>query len=97
SESAGKSLPKDLSAIAYSNRSKEERLSKPKNPDMFKDAPHTVIIGGGVVDAGEWFLGPARIEGERRAWAESWAQCEVVPAALGPMAGAIGAALLSLE
>ena len=59
--------------------------------------PQRIIIGGGVVDAGEWFLGPARIEGERRAWAESWAQCEVVPAALGPMAGAIGAALLSLE
>jgi len=59
--------------------------------------PQRIVIGGGVVDAGEWFLGPARIEGERRAWAESWAQCEVVPAALGPMAGAIGAALLSLE
>ena len=59
--------------------------------------PQRIVIGGGVVDAGEWFLEPARIEGERRAWAESWAQCEVVSAALGPMAGAIGAALLSLE
>jgi glucokinase len=59
--------------------------------------PQRIVIGGGVVGAGEWFLGPARIEGERRAWAQSWAQCEVVSAALGPMAGAIGAALLGLE
>lgn len=59
--------------------------------------PECIVVGGGVVGAGEWFLGPARIEGERRAWAQSWAQCDVVSAALGPMAGAVGAALLGLE
>lgn len=59
--------------------------------------PERIVIGGGVAGAGEWFLGPARIEGERRAWVESWAQCEVVPAALGATAGAVGAALLGLE
>ena len=59
--------------------------------------PERIVIGGGVAGAGEWFLGPARIEGERRAWVESWAQCEGVPAGLGATAGAVGAALLGLE
>ena len=59
--------------------------------------PERIVIGGGVAGAGEWFLEPARIEGERRAWVQSWAQCQVVPAALGTTAGAVGAALLGLE
>lgn len=58
--------------------------------------PERIVIGGGVAGAGEWFLEPARIEGERRAWVQSWAQCRVVPAALGATAGAVGAALLGL-
>jgi glucokinase len=56
--------------------------------------PQVIVIGGGLAGAGEWFLGPARREGERRAWAEAWQQCQVVVARLGTDAGAIGAALL---
>ncbi len=59
--------------------------------------PQRIVVGGGVAGAGEWFLGPARREGRRRAWAPSWNRCEVVAAHLGAEAGAIGAALLCDE
>jgi glucokinase len=56
--------------------------------------PERIVVGGGVAGAGEWFLGAACAEGERRAWAQAWRRCEVVAARLGTRAGAIGAALL---
>ncbi len=56
--------------------------------------PERIVVGGGVAGAGEWYLAAARAEGERRAWAEAWKCCRVVPAELGSRAGAIGAALL---
>jgi len=56
--------------------------------------PERIVVGGGVAGAGDWFLGPARSEGKRRAWARSWERCEVVKGELGTDAGAIGAALL---
>ena len=59
--------------------------------------PERIVVGGGVAGAGEWFLGPARSEGRRRAWPQSWSHCEVVVARLGAQAGAIGAALLAAE
>ncbi len=59
--------------------------------------PQRIVVGGGVAGAGEWFLGPARREGRRRAWELSWNRCEVVAASLGAEAGAIGAALLCDE
>ena len=59
--------------------------------------PERIVIGGGVAGAGDWFLGAARSEGERRAWVQSWNECAVVPAKLGATAGAIGAALMGLQ
>ncbi len=59
--------------------------------------PQLIVVGGGVAGAGELFLGPARAAAERRAWQQSWAQCDVVPALLGAQAGAIGAALLNWD
>lgn len=56
--------------------------------------PERIVVGGGVAGAGEWFLGAARAEGERRAWAQAWSRCQIVAASLGARAGAIGAALL---
>jgi len=58
--------------------------------------PERIVVGGGVAGAGEWFLGPAREEASRRAWAPIASQCDIVAAQLGPMAGAIGAALLGI-
>jgi glucokinase len=59
--------------------------------------PERVVIGGGVAAAGEQLLGPLR-----RAVADASplvdpASWEIVPAALGPGAGAIGAALWARE
>lgn len=59
------------------------------NPDAF-------IIGGGVGAAGDLLLGPAIREYRARALPPN-AQAQVVPAALGPRAGAIGAGLLAWD
>jgi glucokinase len=56
--------------------------------------PERVVIGGGVAEAGELLLGPLRDEVVRRAGAVVPVErIEIVRAALGPFAGAIGAAL----
>jgi glucokinase len=55
--------------------------------------PEVIVVGGGVMAAGELVLGPARAELRRRALAPS-RDVEVVAAALGQEAGMIGAALL---
>jgi glucokinase len=54
-------------------------------------APDLVVVGGGVAQAGERLLGRAREEAERRVKVS--VPVEVVPAGLGVLAGAIGAAL----
>ena len=59
------------------------------NPDAF-------VIGGGVGAAGDLLLGPATEEYRSRALPPN-AEAQVVPAALGPRAGAIGAGLLAWD
>jgi glucokinase len=58
--------------------------------------PELVLIGGGVSDAGELLLGPARTEARRRARAPSNA-APVHVAAFGPEAGMVGGAVLAME
>lgn len=61
-------------------------------------APQRVVVGGGVAEAGELLLGPLREEVRRRAGnVAPLERIEIVPAALGPLAGAIGAALWGAE
>jgi glucokinase len=54
-------------------------------------APDRVVVGGGVAQAGEALLAHARAEVERRVKVS--VPVEIVPAELGVLAGAIGAAL----
>ncbi|HVL97420.1 MAG TPA: ROK family protein [Solirubrobacteraceae bacterium] len=58
--------------------------------------PEVIVVGGGVMGAGELILAPARAELARRALAPS-KDVPVVAAELGPEAGMIGAALLAAE
>jgi glucokinase len=58
--------------------------------------PDVIVIGGGVMAAGELLLAPAREELARRALAPS-GDVRVVAAGLGPEAGMIGAALLARD
>jgi glucokinase len=57
--------------------------------------PERVVVGGGVADAGELLLEPLRLELRRRACVAP--EIPVVPAELGPVAGAVGAALWGAE
>ena len=59
--------------------------------------PEVVVIGGGVIAAGELLLGPARAELARRALAPARDQARVVAAHFGVEAGMVGAAVLALE
>lgn len=61
--------------------------------------PSRCVVGGGLVAAGDVVLGPIRTAlGETRLIApEHRPPVEVVPASLGPRAGAIGAALLARD
>jgi glucokinase len=56
-----------------------------------------VVMGGGVMDAGDLILKPTIKETRRRAFPPSFANCEIVIAELGPQAGMIGAALLGRD
>ncbi len=58
--------------------------------------PDMIVIGGGVAAAGELLLAPARREVRARALAPM-NETRVVPAAMGPDAGMIGAAAMALE
>lgn len=57
--------------------------------------PERVVVGGGVADAGALLLDPLRAELRRRACVAP--EVPVVPAELGPVAGAVGAALWGAE
>jgi glucokinase len=58
--------------------------------------PDVIVIGGGVMAAGELLLEPARQELRARAL-PPMNQTPVVAAELGPEAGMIGAATMALE
>jgi glucokinase len=59
--------------------------------------PDRVVIGGGVAGAGELLFGPIRAELRRRVRTTSLDAVELVPAELGTIAGAIGAAIHGAE
>jgi glucokinase len=59
--------------------------------------PEVIVIGGGVIAAGEMLLGPARAEMHARALAPARDAVRVVAASYGEQAGMIGAALLARE
>ena len=59
--------------------------------------PEVVVVGGGVIGAGELLLGPARAEVARRALAPSREGAQIVAAHFGVEAGMVGAAVLALE
>jgi glucokinase len=60
--------------------------------------PEIVVIGGGVVAAGDWLLEPARRVFARSIEAPAHRpEIPLVPAVLGNDAGAVGAALMALE
>jgi glucokinase len=59
--------------------------------------PEIVVVGGGLIAAGELILGPAAAEAAARALRPSWEQTRVAEAELGNEAGLIGAAALALE
>jgi glucokinase len=59
--------------------------------------PERVVVGGGVAAAGERLLGPLRAAVAASAPLVDPGAYEIVPAALGPAAGAIGAALWAGE
>ena len=58
--------------------------------------PERVVIGGGLAQAGDLVLGPARQELRRRVRIAT-VRTDIVPAELGYEAGAIGAALWGAE
>ncbi len=59
--------------------------------------PEVVVIGGGVIGAGEFLLGPARAEVARRALPPSRDEVRVVAAEFGVEAGMVGAAALAFD
>ena len=58
--------------------------------------PAAIVVGGGAAGAGELLLGPARRVLAARGSRPARDRVSVVPAALGPDAGFIGAAALAL-
>ncbi|HEU4702559.1 MAG TPA: ROK family protein [Conexibacter sp.] len=59
--------------------------------------PDVVVIGGGVIAAGELLLAPARAEAVRRALPTMSQHVRIVPAQFGTEAGLVGAAALAFE
>lgn len=59
--------------------------------------PDRVVLGGGVAAAGDLIIAPIRAELARRVHVTAWEHIEVVTAALGPTAGALGAAIHGAE
>jgi glucokinase len=59
--------------------------------------PEVIVIGGGVIGAGEMLLAPAREEMRARALPPARDAVAIRPAGFGAEAGMIGAALLADE
>ena len=59
--------------------------------------PEVVVIGGGVIAAGDMLLEPARAEVAERALGPSRDLARIVPARFGSEAGLLGAATLALD
>jgi glucokinase len=59
--------------------------------------PSVVVIGGGVIAAGDLLLEPARSVVRERALAPSGSTVEIVAARFGAESGMLGAAMLALE
>jgi glucokinase len=59
--------------------------------------PERVVVGGGVAEAGDLLFDPLRAAVAARACVAPVERIEIVPAALGPVAGAVGAALWAVE
>jgi glucokinase len=59
--------------------------------------PEVVIVGGGVIAAGELLLAPARAEVARRALSPSKEHVRIVSAHFGAESGMLGAAALALD
>jgi len=59
--------------------------------------PEVVVVGGGVIAAGELLLEPARKVVAERALAPSRDQARIVPTRFGDASGMIGAALLAMD
>jgi glucokinase len=59
--------------------------------------PEVVVIGGGVVGAGELLLGPVRAEVKARALPPTRDSVRIAGAAFGVEAGMIGAAVLAFD
>jgi len=59
--------------------------------------PQRIIIGGGVSEAGDWYIEKIKREAFRRAMEPAQEGLEIVAARLGNKAGLIGAAGLALE
>lgn len=59
--------------------------------------PDVVVVGGGVIAAGELLLAPARAEAVRRALPTESKHARIVPAQFGTEAGLVGAAALAFE
>jgi glucokinase len=59
--------------------------------------PEIVIIGGGIAQAGPALFDPLREQLDRFEWRPLGHQVEVIPAALGEKAGAIGAAYYAIR
>jgi len=56
-----------------------------------------VVLGGGVIEAGDVLLKPAIEEVKRRALSPPYEDCRIVPGSLGASAGVIGASLLARD
>jgi len=59
--------------------------------------PQKVVIGGGVSNAGDLLLGPARAVLEKRAMTEEWRHMPIELAELGDDVGLLGAAALAFD
>jgi glucokinase len=59
--------------------------------------PEVVVVGGGVIAAGELLLAPARAVVAERALAPSRDQVKIVPTRFGDASGMIGAAILAMD